>query len=54
MTPQTQLLYAYTESPLLKNELTNSSTTLIGGQFKNLHSKKMINFDQEVKDTDTN
>ncbi|KRW99451.1 Cyclin-like protein [Pseudocohnilembus persalinus] len=39
MTPQTQMLYAYNESPLLKMGKQNN-------RFSNLQSKKMINFDE--------
>lgn len=41
-TPQTNLLYAYTESPMLKCELNTVKTTA-------LNSRKVINFDEEEK-----
>jgi aspartyl/asparaginyl-tRNA synthetase len=41
-TPQTQLLYAYTESPILKYEMNAFKGTA-------LQSRKVINFDEEEK-----
>lgn len=41
MTPQTQMLYAYTESPLLKTD--NQAVA-----FKNINSKKMLNFELDI------
>jgi hypothetical protein len=38
MTPQTQLLYAYSESPILKYEVNNFNKTI--------KSKKIINFSE--------
>jgi hypothetical protein len=41
MTPQTQLLYAYNESPLLKNNLQSFKPKA------NLKSKRVLDFDLE-------
>ncbi|KAL4446465.1 hypothetical protein ABPG74_001206 [Tetrahymena malaccensis] len=45
MTPQTQMLYAYSESPLLKENLVSNQN------LRSVYSKKMINFDAEINPT---
>ena len=55
MTPSTQLLFAYNESPLLKNDSIYIIIYFVDlGGFKNLNSKKMINFDVELKENEQN